>query len=113
MLTSDNRLKRKDFDRIKKTGKLIQSEDFGIVYIRNKEKTLSKFGFVVSTKVSKDAVNRNRVKRAMREAVRRNLNLIPTGYEVIFLTKTSITKKTTDEIMQQTVKAIKTLSKVK
>ena len=48
-----------------------------------------KIGFVVSVKVSKSAVKRNRIKRQMREAVRLLLkdNKIKTGYHAAIMAK--------------------------
>ena len=60
-----------------------------------------RFGFIVSTKVSKEAVQRNRIKRAMGEAVRFELMHIKKGFDVIFLAKQISTKKSTDEIMRE------------
>jgi ribonuclease P protein component len=102
MLASEHRLKGEDtFERIKKWGKLYQSQDFGIAVIKRNDKGKSRFGFVVSKKISKSAVHRNRIKRAFREAVRRNLDYFPKGIDAVILTKKSIFKKTTEEIMRE------------
>ncbi|MCK5506425.1 MAG: ribonuclease P protein component [Thermodesulfovibrionia bacterium] len=102
MLASEHRLKGEDtFESIKKRGKLYQSQDFGIAVIKRTEKGKSRFGFVVSKKIAKSAVHRNRIKRALREAVRRNLNYFPKGIDAVILTKKSIFKKTTEEIMRE------------
>ena len=59
-----------------------------------------KIGFVVSTKVSKKAVERNRVKRQMREVVRLLLqaNALRPGYLVAVVAKTSMIGKEYHEI---------------
>lgn len=44
---------------------------------------------------------RNKIKRALREAVRHNLAYIKPGYSIIFLTKPIIVKKYTQEIMDE------------
>ncbi len=49
-----------------------------------------RFGFVVSLKVSKKAVIRNKVKRRLREAIRYNLDKIKNGYDVVFFTRKGI-----------------------
>ncbi len=100
MLASHNRLnKGKDFERVKSEGNLFQSDNFGVVALKKEASEHSRFAFVVSSKISNHAVQRNRIARAMREAVRQNLYLVKSGYDVIFLPKTAITRKTTDEIM--------------
>ena len=102
MLANEHRLKGKDiFDRIKKEGKLYQGQDFGMAVVKRSGEEKSRFGFVVSKKIAKSAVHRNRIKRALRESVRRNLNYFPKGIDVVILTKKSIFKKTTEEIMRQ------------
>lgn len=102
MLASEHRLKDKEvFEKIKREGKLYQGQDFGVAVIKRSGGGKSRFGFVVSKKIAKSAVHRNRIKRAFREAVRRNLNYFPKGIDVLILTKRSIFKKTTEEIMRQ------------
>lgn len=91
----------KDFARVQNTGKVFQSINFGIAYVERNDTDPSKFGFIVSTKISKEAVNRNRCKRAMSEAVRINsVNLKP-GFDVVFLAKISISRISTADIMKE------------
>lgn len=47
----------------------------------------SQFGFVVSTKVSKRAVVRNRVRRQLREIVRLELPKLSPGFHVMLIVK--------------------------
>lgn len=101
MLASQHRLKGAEYEKIKKQGKVFQSEDFGFVYYKRKDDDHSKFGFVISTKISKQAVSRNRIRRALVETVRRNISSVPKGSSCIFLVKKSMSSKTTDEIMRQ------------
>lgn len=54
---------------------------------------LSKFGFAASLKFSKKAVERNRVKRWMREAVRVKLGSVQPGKEIVFLINPKAPKK--------------------
>ena len=91
----------KDFARIQNEGKIFQSANFGIAYLKRDDTNPSKFGFIVSTKIAKDAVDRNRFKRAMSEAVRiDSINLV-TGFDVVFLAKVSIYRVSTAEIMKE------------
>jgi len=102
MLPSPNRLKgKKNFDKVKKEGRVFQSANFGVAVLKRGDKNPSRFGFIISTKISKAAVHRNRVLRALREAIRQNLKFFPLGYDLVFLTKKSILTNTTDEIMKQ------------
>lgn len=101
MLAYSNRLRKKEFPQIKRKGRLYQEKNFGAVVLKVGKKENSKFGFVVSNKISKAAVHRNRIKRAFREAVRQNLSEVEKGYHILFLAKQSILKKTTNEIMKE------------
>lgn len=102
MLASEHKLiGGKNFDLVKQQGTLYQSPDFGVQILKRNDDKPSRFGFIVSTKISKLAVHRNRVKRALREAVRQNMTGIEKNFDMVFLPKISITSHTTDQIMNQ------------
>lgn len=102
MLARDHTLKgSRNFEEIEKKGRVYQSESFGVAYLKKEAKENSRFGFVVSSKVSPDAVNRNRVKRALSEAVRQSLNEIKGGHSIVFLVRQAATRRSTAELMQE------------
>ena len=102
MLASKHRLsKEEDFEKVKREGQVYQSVSFGASVLRKKPNKDSRFAFVVSTKISKLAAQRNRIKRALREAARHNLHIIGKGYDIVFLPKTNIARKSTEEIMRE------------
>lgn len=86
MLPEQHRLPSPEFHDVLKTGKKAFSANLMLKYRENKL-TLSRFGFIVSTKFNKRATARNRAKRLMREAVRLNLRQIKPGYDFIFSMK--------------------------
>jgi ribonuclease P protein component len=90
-----------DFSKVQKEGTVFQSDSFGIAYLDRGDKDPSRFGFIVSTKVAKDAVDRNRCKRAMSEAVRINSVNLAGGHDVVFLAKTGISRISTADIMRE------------
>jgi ribonuclease P protein component len=97
----------KDFERVQKNGKVSQFADFGVAIVSREDTNLSRFAFIISTKIAKEAVDRNRIKRAMSEAVRiRSIELAP-GFDVVFLAKTSIARVSTSEIMKEVYVALK------
>ena len=104
---------KRDFENIQGKGKLSQFESFGIIILRREDKNQSRFAFIVSSKISKDAVDRNRIKRAIRESIRLSLIDLQTGYDVIFLAKPILAKKSTELIMRETGKALKDLGVLK
>lgn len=108
MIAKANRITyRPTFGRVQKLGKVFQSENFGISYIDNQNSEPSKFAFVISTKVSKDAIDRNTIKRHMSETVRIMIKDMKDGLEMIFLAKPSIIKVPASEIVKEIRKAIK------
>jgi len=108
MLARQFNLKGKEsFERVERKGNIFQSDSFGIASYKRGDKENSKFGFVVSTKISGQAVHRNRVKRAMSETIRHLLTEIKDGYDFVFLAKQSVTKKSTDEIMKEVHSSLK------
>ncbi len=87
MLPKKNRLTAdRDFARIFAKGRSVHGRAIGMRAVGNRLKE-SRFGFVVSTKVSKDAVVRNTLKRRMREIVRKQLPKIVGGVDIVFTAK--------------------------
>ena len=107
MLASKYRLSgKKIFEKVLKEGRFVQSPSFGVAYLEDDSSDISHFGFVVSTKVSKEAVTRNRVKRALSEAVRFLMDKINKSYNVVFLAKGNSTKASTDVLMGEVREAL-------
>jgi ribonuclease P protein component len=108
MLSSLHRLtKKEDFNIVKERGNLIHSTSFAFVYLAKDAELPSRFGFVVSTKISKKAVARNRAKRLLREAVRINMDKIVKGYDCVFLAKHLILDKQNTEIVAEVKTVLK------
>ena len=80
-----NRVKnKKDFDFIFKNGKGLKGALFVLKIINNNSEA-SRFGFIVSGKVSKKAVERNRIRRRASEIIRLNLKQIKGGFDIVFV----------------------------
>ncbi len=97
----------KDFSRIQNEGKVLQSNSFGVAFFKRTDEEPCRFGFIVSTKVAKEAVDRNRFKRAMSEAVRLDSINLNVGYDVVFLAKTTISRVSTVELMKEVRTSLK------
>ncbi len=90
MLPKKHRLKKKkSFDLVFKKGKVFFEKFLILKKLENNLKE-SRFGFVVSLKISKKAKERNKVKRRLREVIKNKLSQIKTGYDIIFLSKKGI-----------------------
>ncbi len=60
--------------------------------------TLNRFGVVVSKKIDKRAVGRNKIKRVFRDTLYElNKNIIP-GHDILFIVRIGILNKTKEEI---------------
>lgn len=90
MLAKENRLTAKsDFDAVRENGRIFKGKNFSLSYRDRGDKGETRFGFVVSKKVSGRAVDRNKVKRVLREIVRKNISSVKAGFDCIFLVKKS------------------------
>lgn len=57
---------------------------------KKEEWSFSRFGFIVSKRISKLATRRNYIKRTMREVVRGLASDIPGGYDFVFIARSPI-----------------------
>ena len=107
MLAKINRIKKKkDFDEIFKKGKIFRSDSLIFKFKKNNLKE-SRFGFVVSLKVSKSAVVRNKIRRRMSEIIRQNMDGIKNGTDLVIIALPGFEKKDfieTKEIISNFIK---------
>ena len=90
MLPAANRLsKEKDFKKTFQKGKSFFTKILGVKILKNNLEA-SRFGIVVSTKISKKAVQRNKIKRQIREVLRLNLDKVKPGFDVVIITLPAI-----------------------
>lgn len=85
MLAKENRIRKKnDFEEIFKQGRGVK-RDFLYFKIKKNKLDLSRFGFIVGKNFSKKAVERNKIKRMLREVIRKKLPKIKKGFDVIII----------------------------
>ncbi len=85
MLKKQNRLtKRTDINRVHTKGTAFFTKLFVMKFIRN-ELDYSRFAIVISSKVHKHAVARNRARRVMHGMLESTLAMIKPGYDIIFI----------------------------
>jgi ribonuclease P protein component len=77
-----------DFQRVKRDGKFYASPLMVLAFLRN-ELAYSRFGFVVNKRIG-GAVQRNRIKRQMREIVRIRAQHIKPGFDLVFIARQPI-----------------------
>jgi ribonuclease P protein component len=85
MFADKNRLRNdKDIERALKSKKSVFDAAAGLKYVAN-ERAESRITVVVGIKVSKNATERNRVKRQYREIVRLMLPVLKPGFDMVIL----------------------------
>lgn len=101
MLLKANRLtKETDFKLLARKGRPFYSSLFTIKILKV-EAVDSRFGVVISTKVSKKAVIRNKIKRRITEIIRLNIAKIKLGVDVMILVKPIVVDKSYQEIKDE------------
>ncbi len=106
MLPLDNRIrKKKEFDKIFKEGIVSQSDSIIIKILKNDQKK-TRFGFIVSKKVSPKATERNKIKRILREQIRIRLPEIKKGFDMVIISKKEALEKNSKEIGREMEKML-------
>ncbi|MBK3333350.1 ribonuclease P protein component [Persephonella atlantica] len=83
-------LKGREIKKLLKSGNILKTKHLIVVFFRN-SLGRPRFAFITSKKFSKKAVERNRAKRVMREALRLYGNLLKnTGCDVVLIPKKSV-----------------------
>jgi ribonuclease P protein component len=78
---------KKEFEKIRASGKMYDSPSFGLVVYFQKESSNAKVAFVVSKKIDKRSVVRHDVKRKLSDALFPFLARLPKNLELVFLAK--------------------------
>lgn len=93
MLPSAHRLRHeKDIKALFSEGKGVFDATCGLKYRKNGH-AYSRFAVVVGTKVSKNAVVRNKIRRRVRSVLEKRLGEIKPGFDVAFLARAGAEKK--------------------
>lgn len=69
--------------------------------------TYNRFGFVISKKVDKRAVVRNRSKRLLRSCIEEVVGRLVGKYDMLFIINKNLTEKSRDDIMIEVVSVLK------
>jgi len=66
-------------------GLVFRTQTITLKYVKNKHRDNQRFSVVVSKKVMKSAVSRNRIRRRVYEYIRCNLNKLTTNVDVVII----------------------------
>ena len=98
MLSAPQRLRRKkDFQQVYKSGKTLNTAFFRVKTVVNRQE-LTRFGVVVSNKVIKKAVDRNRKKRQIRAVLRNITPTIISGYDIVLIAQQQMSHATFQQL---------------
>lgn len=87
MLPLKNRLKkREDFKEVYQKGKFLKDATISLKYSKN-NLDFSRIGFSIESKYFKTAVERNRVKRILREIFKEKLQNLKPGFDIVVFRK--------------------------
>jgi len=93
MLPKINRLtKKRDFEKVFKKGKRF-GKDFLVLKLKENNLKESRFGFIISRKISKRAVLRNKIKRRLSEIVKMELKKMKKGIDAALIVCPGLEKK--------------------
>ena len=96
--------RRQDFQAVKEKGALIQGPFFSLIYLSPAKQT--QIGFIVSRKISLRAVDRNRIRRRLAEAIRSHLNSLKPA-KIIILAKKNAQEANFAEIERSLAKMLR------
>lgn len=89
MFSSKFRLRKKEeVNLVFKTGRSISAPEFAFRFLPNSLPE-TRIAVLVGVKLSKKAVDRNRIKRRLREVARLNLTKIPPGFDLLIIARNS------------------------
>ncbi len=101
MLPQNRRLSGKQIkNEIFKKHKKVNSKYYSLVITEGEKNEPTRFAVVISAKVAKKAVNRNRIKRRLFNIIRGQLPDIKSGLKIIILTKIIINIASQKELMK-------------
>ncbi|MBU1146346.1 ribonuclease P protein component [Patescibacteria group bacterium] len=107
MLPKPHRLlSEKDFQKIWKRGSSFYTKTLGFKVLKNNF-SVSRFGIVVGTKISKLATVRNRAKRQIREIIQENLKKITPGYDFVITVLPAALGKNYSELKKDVILGLK------
>lgn len=84
------------FSKLYKKGKKTAGTGISAFYLSNK-RPFNRFGITAGKKVG-GAVERNRAKRIIRAAYRKNELLLPLGYDIVFVARAEILEKKSTQL---------------
>lgn len=102
-------MRKSDFETIKENGQFKSFTNFSISYLDRKLNEKARIGIIISKKISSNAVMRNRVKRLIREILRKNSECVKSGFDYVILAKSGIIHQSFAKLDIELTEALKTI----
>ena len=107
MLPQANRLRNtKDIEMVFKKGRGVKEGFLFLKFLENNLK-VSRFAFIVSRKTARKAVQRNKIKRTLRDIIHKNLLQINIGFDFVIIAQGVAVSASFEEIREAVVKLLK------
>jgi len=106
MLPQINRLKRSDFSSLRRVKPAFFGKYFSLIVSTDETKG-KRLGFVISSKISKKAVERNRTKRILSKITRKYIEKTDTDFFALFLVKKEIVGERESKLESEVEKSFK------
>ena len=87
-----------------RNGQSVRQQYFTLKYIANKRRKNSRFAVVVSKKVHKGAVGRNRIRRRMYEILRQESSKLDASYDIACIVFSSEVREAPYETLTQSIR---------
>jgi len=101
MLSKQRRIQKKNFPSLRGNGKSFFVDGLTLRVVAQQDKSFSKASVVVSKKVLKTAVGRNRIRRRVYGSLEKFLPTISLGFFLIFYPKSVVEKISSKELYKQ------------
>uniref|UniRef100_A0A7C4M081 Ribonuclease P protein component n=1 Tax=candidate division CPR3 bacterium TaxID=2268181 RepID=A0A7C4M081_UNCC3 len=100
---------KKEFDLLYQRGKSVNGKFFYLKYLPSRfvDKNFLKFGIIISTKISKKAVERNKKRRQLQEIIRLNADKLKGGFSILIIAKDSVLLADYNDIERDFLELIK------
>ncbi len=92
-------------------GTIQQSPFFGLSYFIDKNSSVNRIGFIISKKISKKAVVRNKIRRQISEIIYKEFENLPRGFTGIFLIRQNILDIEFEELKKSILKVFENVKK--
>ena len=102
--------KRAEFDRVYQGGERHSSANMTVIFLAATGRSGSRVGFTAG-KALGGAVERNRIRRRLREAVRRHLRELKTPAEIVFHPRKSALRADFSQLEAEVMRALATINK--